>query len=104
MNEKQLEEQRLQKELSALRLRVKERKRVLFLFICGALIGGFMIAVCIGTRSHEMSPMEMYGLFPLVLFLLFGAAMIVAGWIVEAVENRAHEVEGEIQSLYEVDG
>jgi len=104
MDTTELEERRLQEQLSALRLEVKKKRRVLFLTSYGVLGSLLVVAMCVSTRPRELSPMELYGIFPIVLFLVFGAVIVIVGWLVDSAENRAHQVEWEIRSLHEVDG
>ena len=95
------EERRLEERLCKLHLEAKKKSRALFLILCGAL-GSFVIVVaCISTRSREFSAMELYGILPVTLLVLLGAATVIAGWRVGKVEDRIRATKMEIRSLYE---
>ncbi len=103
MNDEGLERQ-LAEQLETLRLEAKKKRRVLFI-VCSGVLGGLcIIAVCVSAKLQGMSPAETHGILPLVPFLLFAVITVVVGLIVEAAENRVHDVEWKIRGLHEVDG
>ncbi len=94
-------EQQLQKQLAALRLQIKERRTRLFIWLGGTFGDFFLGIACVPARSGHTSFTEMFGMLPIVLFLVFGTAAVIAGWRVGKAEDRARAVEVEIQDLYE---
>lgn len=101
MDEKMLEERQLLKQLEVLRLEMKKRKRRLYVLIIAVLGSLGVLGVCISTRTVYVSPAEIYGVLPLILFLFPAMAMVFAGWKVGDVENLVRAKEHEILDLQE---
>ncbi|MDD2657166.1 MAG: hypothetical protein PHD04_00710 [Candidatus Pacebacteria bacterium] len=99
-----LEERQLTEQLEAILPEVKKRRRRFFIASGAVLVGLLVLGVLRSLRPASMTPMEVYGALPLVLCFVCMAGMLILGWALEAVENRAREVKWKIRSLYEVDG
>ena len=101
MDNNNLEEEQLVGQLEVLRLELKKRRWRLYILIVGVLGSLGVLGVCISTRTGYISPAEIYGVLPLILFLLPAMAMVVAGWKVGDAENLVRAKEHEILDIQE---
>ncbi|MCR4276087.1 MAG: hypothetical protein NUV90_01750 [Candidatus Parcubacteria bacterium] len=97
-------EQHLNEQISALRPKLKSWKRVLFICILGFFGSLLILTACVSERPSGMSPVDAYGVSPLFCLLFISVMVVIAGWMVEEVENRIHKAKAEIRDMHEIDG